>query len=268
MKGGLFCLSPFLIFLFFSCVFILPARADSTHLEITLQKMQMRRGDWTGLKADVSFEFLIPEGKAAHCRGELAYQRLQEKILLKGMNDAGEILFVFKTSDRDFEIFFPKEEKSYRGNIFELQDSPNIESYLRPLDLYRALKPMIFSPESAEIESQDDEGKHLVVHSENQAASPLRRLTVTEEGDVPKEIYYSPEGKLEVNIQRFEFKTIHPAMDPKAAIVFPTEISLESPDRHITVLMTFERLKFLPDLAPEDLDYTPPEGTGTTSLNS
>ena len=229
--------------------------------------MESRRGTWIGLKADISFEFLFPEGRKAQCKGALAYQRLREKILLKGMNEKGELLFVFKTEDRDFEIFFPGENKSYRGNIFSLQDSPDIESALRPLDLYRALKPMIVQLGSAEIESRNDEGEHLAVRSEERETHPVtRRLSVTKEGDVPQEIYYSADGKPEVTIQRFEFKTIHPAMDPSATIVFPTEISLESPERHITVLMTFERLKFLPDLAPEDLDYTPPAEGETISL--
>ncbi len=106
-----------------------------------LRLLHNRRGNWIALNGDLSLEFLTPQGKKVTCRAELVYQRLDEKILLKGFNEKNEPLFIFKTSDRNFELYLPLISEFYHGSIFDLEDSPEIQSHLKALDLYRALKP-------------------------------------------------------------------------------------------------------------------------------
>lgn len=252
-----------------------PAKPPVLLSEI-IRKIESRRGGWIALKANLSLHFLTSDHRTASCRGELVYQRLEEKILLKGFNAKNDLLFVFKTADRQFELYLPARKTIYRGNIFELEDSPEIESHLKPLDLYRALKPMAIPFEGTSIENRSGGTVSLTVKGERSGRPyPARRVVATEEGETQVETYYSFEEKPVLTIRRAEFKRVR-SYEGKGGdkVFFPRRIKIENlgirepgPEqgRNETVLL-FEETHFL-DSVPDGEWYFPVEkGTRLSSL--
>ena len=110
-------------------------------IENIVKQIEARRASWIAFKAKVMLHFYQEEEEKASCFGRLLYDRLEEKVVLSCVDNRNKLLFTFKTSDRDFELYLPAMKNVYEGNIFSLSDSPEINSHLKPLDLYRALKP-------------------------------------------------------------------------------------------------------------------------------
>ena len=245
----------------------------SVSAEEILHKIETRRGTWTDLKAAVSMEFITPQKKTAACRADLAYARLEEKILLKGFNAQNKLLFVFKTSDRNFELYLPSSKTLYRGSIFDLEDSPEIHSHLKALDLYRALKPLAVSAGKAAVTKNPGDtagGELLKVESSRKGKIFLaRELTVTKDGEVSKEAYYTPEGKPGTLIERSDFKTIGDSQKDPA--FFPSKITLASPsqasggDLNQTTLV-FDKISFNASLSDADFDFSLPQDTRIVEL--
>ena len=227
-----FALLPFLLFFPFTSKRLVATTPAEMTAEI-VKKIETRRGNWIAMKADLHLYFL-EGGHRAACRAELAYQRLEERILLKGYNAKEELLFVFKTNDRNFEIYLPKQRKVYRGDIFTLEDSPDIESTLKPLDLYRALKPMAIPLPQTEIKNLEGGNISLRIMGMRQDKPYLaRRILATKEGDVQVEIYYSFEEKPMTIIRRSNFKEN-----------FARRIVIKRKTREQTLV--FDRIEFFP----------------------
>ena len=187
-----------------------------------VRKIEMRRGLWVNLQATLKMDFTTPQGKKASCRAELVYDRLDEKILLKGFNDKSEPLFVFKTDDRNFELYLPRQNTVFSGSIFDLEDSPEIHSHLKALDLYRSLKPMALPLEK----TTADEDQGLTRLEIRGAKGKERALYANAEGDTVKEVYYRKDGMPKTLVERSNFKPVKKGK--RGAFSFPEDIRIES----------------------------------------
>ena len=272
MTGVLYVFSAILIFLTCGLPTILAQSvvAPPHSLPEIIRKIENRRGGWIAMKAELSLHFLTSDHNTASCRAELVYQRLEEKILLKGFNAKNDLLFIFKTADRRFELFLPDRKTIYRGNIFELEDSPEIESHLKPLDLYRALKPMAIPLKNASVENWDGETVLLKINGERDGRPYLaRRLVATEEGETQVETYYSFEEKPVLTIRRAEFKRVRSYFFPhriKIEDLGVQEPGLERKPNETVFL--FEKIDFMASVPDGEWYFPVEKGTEVSALPS
>ncbi len=226
-----------------------PAEAQPMTLPIIerlVQQIELRRGAWIAYEADLTVHFFTEDNKSASCNGELLYHRLDEKILLSCSDINGVLLFVFKTDDRLFNLYIPSQRTAFEGNIFDLEELPDIESHLNPLDLYRALKPMALPAPDVQVESWDEKNVNLKVYGrKNQQPYLARRLATNIEGDVLWETYYNFDEKPQVVIRRSDYKDTHETdLGEKETIIYPHEVSIESKGRSRKTVMIFDRMMF------------------------
>ncbi len=242
-----------------------------------LLKIEKRRGPWISFRADLEIRFSTADGESASCRGKMAYHRLDEKILLECFSEHHELLFIFKTLDKNFDLYLPSQRALFRGSIFSLEDSPSIESRLRALDLYRALKPSAI-PLDAQIQPYPDPAgpeKWLlrIYHSNKGDPFLARELAVTEEGDVVNETYYQPGlGGPGVRIERSQWARKGHSDSAAEEFFFPHKIRIESNKETsggqgiMRTILIFQRLEFLSDIPEEEFDFSIPEGTRTLTV--
>ncbi|MDP3921425.1 MAG: hypothetical protein Q8R76_11540 [Candidatus Omnitrophota bacterium] len=238
-------------------------------LKYYINRMEENRRHWIAINANLILEFATPDKKIASCHGELRYERLSEKLLLKCLNDGDQLLFIFKSWDRDFELYIPARETLFRGNIFQLQDSPEIESHLSALDLYRALKPVAIPYENSEIETISEHLVTLNVYARRPGENRhlYRRVSMTKTGHVVQEKYYANDETPTVSIHRGKFQIVDdPATKTQEAILFPHTILIESMEKPITTSLVFDHLEFPAGFSSEDWLFPIPEGTATTEL--
>ncbi len=234
------------------------SRAETTpsaELEGILQKIESRHYRWIAIRADVLLFFAKAGDPNAMCGGELLYQRLDERMLLACVDTRQELMFIFRTFDRRFDLYLPSQNTVYHGSIFDMEDSPDIESHLKARDLYRALKPMAVDPRRTKIERTNSAITSLDVYgrSDNQGTL-VRKLYLTPEGDVRGELFYNPEERPVTEIQRYEFREIPGRVGSYDSIFFPKKITITSPETkkgsaifftHVTPLDTIDPLEFI-----------------------
>jgi hypothetical protein len=265
---GLFLISALLFSFSPSLLF---SQTEPSALPALIQKVEARRGTWTGYKAQIEIQFTAASGKQASCQGTLAYHRLDEMILLQCYGNKEKRVFTLKTTDREFELYLPGHRTVYKGSIFALEDSPAIESHLRAWDLYRAFKPMVIPSENTGIKTSEQGTIVTVLRVREGAAVPARELTVSPEGDIVSEIYYGLSGKTSVEIQRSEFQEIG-AVTAGTSTAYPRHIRILSHKEsggeiqtHETVFH-FKQADFLADFAKQDFEVTLPETTKIMEL--
>src|SRR3990167_2004031 len=78
--------------------------------------LEARNSGWTDLSAELTLQFLTHTGQQGFCRAKLFYDRLYEKLLLKGYNNKNELLFALKASDRQFELYLSDLNIIYYGD--------------------------------------------------------------------------------------------------------------------------------------------------------
>jgi hypothetical protein len=216
-------LFPFTVF--FILLFVRPGwGAESAAGPDTLiRKMSLRQGSWTALNAAVELEFKTFSGNVARCSGTLVYSRLDEKTLLSCQGQNGNLVFALKTYDKDFELYLPSRQTLYRGSVFSLEDTPSIESHLKPLDLYRALKSVPFKPgDVVSIKEKNGNTEAVIQTQITRGRSKKRKVEVSAEGDILREAYAGFDGKTALIIKRLDFET----MDGRSA--FPKKIVIKS----------------------------------------
>lgn len=265
-----------LLFLFFllSAFLQTPGMSQNSDLNpnALARLIHNRRGNWIALKADLRLEFLTPQGKKITCRGKLVYHRLDEKIRLKGFNDKQELLFAFKTFDRNFELYLPLLAEDYQGSIFDLEDSPEIQSHLKALDLYRALKPGVIPVERMSATLEKDGGVLIKITKGKSGPALSRELTASRKGDVSREVFYSTDGTPATEIRRSDFKEIKNKQSPAAVFPFRIEIEVYSKSAPAAgtkkTILIFDRLELLSEIQDSEFALSVPEKTRRVNLES
>lgn len=229
-------------------------------LETILQRIESRHYRWIAIRADVLLFFAKPGNPNAVCDGQLLYQRLEERMLLSCVDARQELLFVFRTFDRRFDLYLPSQKTVYHGSIFDMEDSPEIESHLKARDLYRALKPTAVDPRRAQVERINSAITSLNVYSRDKNGEiPVRKLYLTPEGDVRGELFYNSKGQPVTEIRRYDFRKFrdwggshHSMLFPKKITVLSSETKKESAlfFKRVTALDTLDPLEFILRLPP------------------
>ncbi len=225
--------------------------------------IQSRQGAWIAFKAGVKLEVTTPEGHAASCDGQIAYERLNERMMLLCVDPKKGLLFAFKSEDRDFEFYQPASQTLYQGTIFDLEDDPDLHSHIKPLALYRSLKPGALPDDLTRIEYQDPEGFRLSVKGKfHEKRFVKRRIWVTSEGDVDREIYLNPQGQEVLKILRLEFEKIKKqGLSRRESYVFPHQITFEELLSHRKTTLKLDSFDFTPLLASNSWNLPVPPST-------
>jgi hypothetical protein len=227
-----------------------------------IRKVEMRRGLWVNLQATLQMDFATPKGKKASCRADLLYDRLDEKILLKGFAGNNELLFVFRTDDRFFDLYLPRQNAVFSGTIFDLEDSPEIHSHLKALDLYRSLKPMALPAEKTRVSREQGLVRLEITDAKGRRE---RALFANKDGDTLREIYYRRDGTPRTLIERSDFTLVKKSKADTFS--FPRVIRIESyapRSREAAkagneTRLTFDRTDFSPVSGERSFDYEFPE---------
>lgn len=250
----------FLFSLLFACTYLYAAQSITG----IIGKMESRRGYWTSFHGFLRMNFSTPQGKTADCRAEIYYNRLEEQIILKGFRDNQELLFIFQTDDRDFKLYLPKQKTEYLGTIFDLEDSPDIHSHLKALDLYRALKPWLIREDNT---SAEESSKGLTLLKIQGSRGQQRQVWINTQGDVLKE-EYGANGKLKTIVERSEFKKISP--EGKEKFYYPFNITIknatESGVKQTSLI--FESVDFDAENKSKFSEFKVPEGTPAFDVSS
>ncbi|MFA7255081.1 MAG: hypothetical protein WC133_03155 [Candidatus Omnitrophota bacterium] len=242
--------------------------APNVELEGILQKIESRHYRWIAIRADVLLFFAKEGNPNAMCGGELLYQRLDERMLLTCVDARHEVMFVFRTLDRRFDLYLPAQNTVYHGSIFDLEDSPDIESHLKARDLYRALKPMAVDARRTKVERTNSAITSLDVYGRNKDSGTLmRKLYLTPEGDVRGELFYDSTGRPVTEIQRYDFQKLKARVGAYDSIIFPKKITITSPETKKGSAIFFTKVAALDSVDPLDFILRIPPGTKEIFLN-
>jgi len=196
------------------------------------------------------------------CGGELLYQRLDERMFLSCVDTQKELVFAFRTLDRRFDLYLPAQNTVYHGSIFDLEDSPDIESHLKARDLYRALKPMAVDPRRTKVEHTSSAITNLNVYGSKDAEGTLvRKLYLTPEGDVRGEIFYNANGRPVTEVQRYDFRELRGRAGSFDSIIFPKKITIVSPETQKGSAIFFAKVRALDTIDPLEFILRVPYGT-------
>lgn len=242
--------------------------APNAELEGILRKIESRHYRWIAIRADVLLFFAKTGDPNAMCGGELLYQRLEERMFLTCVDTRQELLFIFRTFDRRFDLYLPAQNTVYHGSIFDMEDSPDIESHLKARDLYRALKPLAVDPRRTKIERTNSAITSLDVYGRNESEGALiRKLYLTPEGDVRGEIFYDPDKRPVTEIQRYDFLEVRGRAGAYDSIIFPKKVTIMSPETKKGSAIFFTRVKALDTVDPLDFILRTPPGTKEVFLD-
>ncbi len=235
-----------------------------------LEKIEARRGSWTAMRAELTLHFHTENYQTATCLGKMAYQRLDEKLILQCRDARGKLHFAFKAEDRDFQLYIPAQNTVFEGSIFDLETTPEFDSYIKPLNLYRALKPMAFRTEQTMLEKVEKLWLTLRVDTiRREAPFTSRRAYVSPEGDVLKEIYYSFDTTLPTTILRSEYRLVKTRQfDLKSRVYYPQHILVQSDAAERSMQFDFTKIEFFSMLEAMDWDLAIPAGVQTVSIQT
>ena len=182
---------------------------DPSPAQTWISKIEGRTNGWIALRGTLTMTFFSGDGATAQCDGRIIYDRFRERLLLECFNGKKEMLFALGAFDRNFELYLGASKTVFRGDILSLENSPEIESQLAPLELYRALKLGAIPAEDAEIEAQDQKTITLRVRARDGNPPYFSRiLTAESNGEVPLETYFSPRGVPLAEIRRKDYRKI------------------------------------------------------------
>ena len=242
--------------------------AANAELEGILRKIESRHYRWIALRADVLLFFAKAGDPNAMCGGELLYQRLDERMLLTCVDARQELMFVFRTLDRRFDLYLPAQNTVYHGSIFDLEDSPDIESHLKARDLYRALKPLAVDSRRTKVERTNSAITSLAVYGRDKNEGTLvRKLYLTPEGDVRGELFYDPEGRPVTEIQRYDFQELRGRVGSYDSVIFPKKVTIASPETKKGSAIFFSRVTALDTIDPLEFLLRVPNGTKEVFLD-
>ncbi|MCB9799949.1 MAG: hypothetical protein H6757_04240 [Candidatus Omnitrophica bacterium] len=238
-------------------------------IQTIINRVEDRKGIWTGFKADLDLNF-SNGSQAAGCSGTMTYHRLEEKILLACYDNNQNLLFSFNTHDRNFELYLPAQNTLFKGDIFDLEDAKDIELHLKPINLYRALKPMSLLAHQAAIEKNEKDSVVVGLYRKQQDQNRIvRELQISPQGDVSKETFFDSHEQPVVQIERNSFKERDVVgTDSKRKVVYPDEVFINTLDEGRQTDLKFKAIKFYTSLAEESWNLNIPTGTSEETIVS
>jgi hypothetical protein len=228
-----------------------PSRVYSEEVQTEQQLTQLinriehQRFSWFGFQSNLTLRFKTEQGQSAHCQGNITYLRLEEKIRIDCRNDDGISVFLFQTHDVNFELFLPKQNKLYKGNIFDLDNNNDFHSHIKPFDIYRAIKPLPLEPSELSPGQIDNDLVSLYLWKDVHDIYYMHRKLRVEasSGNVLEEFFYTPDTEIEKSIYRSNFYAMRsPTNDP---LYFPHTIKIEEKSGRETIF-EFSDVHFLP----------------------
>lgn len=235
--------------LLFSTALSLPAYGEIVQNEQQLAEMVRRvehqRFSWFGFQSMLTLRFKTEHGQSAECHGNITYLRLEEKIRIDCRNDEGIPVFLFQTQDVNFELFLPKQNKLYKGNIFDLDNNNDFHSHIKPFDIYRALKSMPFEHSELTPGQIDENGVSLYLWKEARDIYYMHRKLRIEasSGNVLEEYFYTVDNEIETSIFRSNFYEMRsPTYDP---LYLPHNIKIKEKSGRETIFELSD-VHFLP----------------------
>lgn len=242
--------------------------SPNAELEGIFRKIESRHYRWIAIRADVLLFFAKAGDPNAMCGGELLYQRLDERMFLTCVDARQELLFVFRTLDRRFDLYLPAQNTVYHGSVFDLEDSPDIESHLKARDLYRALKPLAMDPRRTKVDRTNSAITSLDVYGQGDKAGKLvRKLYLTPEGDVRGELFYNAEERPVTEIQRYDFYELRNHANSLGPVIFPKKITIVSPETKKGSAIFFTKVDALDAVDPLEFLFRVPPGTQEVFLD-
>lgn len=232
-------------------------------LETVLKQIEYRHYRWVAFRADTILFFVAPGStRQAMCGGELLYNRLDERMLLSCYDSSRNLVFVFRTLDRRFDLYIPSQNTLYHGSVFDLESSPEVESHLKPIDLYRALKTSMFDPRHTELDLTGGIKVVLNVFGDKNGEPYLsRKAYVTPEGDVIGELFFDSDAQVLTEIQRHDFQEFHERVGSFKSVFFPKKVTIISPETGKNTVIFFNKIKALDSIETYQFLLRIPQGT-------
>lgn len=179
--------------------------------EALIRKIEENQRGWLTLSGTCELRFKSPQGREGICQGDIIYHAVEERMMVRCYEtikkSRKELAFVFKSHDEHFEFYSPKENTLYYGNIFDLESSPHLESHIKPLHLYHALKFGYLPDDQTTIKSWNKDTVTFQIKSQwNGITYTAREITATHSGHTLQETYYHYRGYPLYSIQRADFR--------------------------------------------------------------
>ncbi|HCM42371.1 MAG TPA: hypothetical protein DIS66_03535 [Candidatus Omnitrophica bacterium] len=170
--------------------------------------------NWTPFAASIELLFYKENGAQSRCTGTLLFDPLRKKLLMDCMGESGLPVFIFKNDDLEFMLYVPGMNRAWFGNMYELEYSPDFDSHLKPLDLYRAASPEPFSEDQAISANGVGEGMEIEIAKPYQTIRYMaRRIILNHHGQVEHETFLTPDGTATTVIVREKFKKMKNKFD-------------------------------------------------------
>lgn len=210
------------LFIFRPGVFLFPLLSTQGHtaeLKTVLEVKQatdnyFHNKNWTPFAASIELSFYKQDTLRSTCTGTLLFDPLKKKLLMECFGRLGQPVFVFRNDDLNFLLYLPGMRNAWQGDMFQLEYSPEFDSHLKPLDLYRAVSPEAFSENQVIGAYGMSDGMELEIAKPYQGSSYLaRRIILDEHGQVENETFLTPDGAETTVVVREGFNKIKNKLD-------------------------------------------------------
>ncbi len=225
--------------------------------------------NWTPFASEVELSFLKDDALQSSCSGTLLYDPLKKKLLMECYGKSGQLVFIFKNDDLHFLLYLPGMKQAWEGNIFELEYSPEFDSHLKPLDLYRAISPEPFSENQALNAYGVTDGMELEIAKPHQGKPYLaRRLILNSKGQVMNETFLTPDGTETTVVIREKFENLPNQVDVlNSKFYFAPQTTVFHPETGDKTILAIKSVRLYDQLPSEAWKVLLPEELQPQSIN-
>lgn len=226
--------------------------------------------NWTPFAASIELAFYKQDVLKDACSGTLLFDPLKKKLMMECFGKLGQPVFVFRNDDSNFLLYLPGMRNAWQGDMFQLEYSPEFDSHLKPLDLYRAVSPEPFSEDQVISAHGVSDGMEIEIEKPFENTRYLaRRLILDGHGQVENETFLAPDRIETTVVTREDFKEMKNNFDSvNSRFYYATETTVihpETGDKTILKMTNITLRENFPDDAwvvsmPEDVPLNPIDG--------
>lgn len=204
------------------CSLLLPAVLQTASAAEPQTVLELKRAtdtyfqnkNWTSFAASIELSFYKQDELKSRCTGTLLFDPLKKKLMMECSGQLNQPVFIFRNDDLNFLIYLPGMRHAWQGDMFQLEYSPEFDSHLKPLDLYRAVSPEAFSEEQAISAYGMRDGMEIEIAKPYEGSHYMaRRLLLDYNGQVQNETFFTPDGTETTVVTRENFKKINNKFD-------------------------------------------------------